>query len=265
MLARAIARQSGAAFIHISPSNINSKWFGQAERNVAAVFTLAAKLSPTIVFIDEVDSFLSSRSSSDHEATSRIKTEFMTHWDGLKNNNEQGRSVIVMGATNRPFDLDLAVLRRLPHRILVDLPDRVARASIIGKVLANVVLDVATLPTEARPASTADEAANKSAFVAKIASMTEGYSGSDLHNLCSTAANMIVRDILADKDYNPEASLDQIQGVALKHATRALTFKDFEMALLEVKPSVDDNDRSIGMLRTWQKSFGQVKKTSIGF
>jgi SpoVK/Ycf46/Vps4 family AAA+-type ATPase len=95
MLARAIARQSGATFIHISPSNINSKWFGQAERNVAALFSLAAKLSPTIVFIDEVDSFLSSRSHSDHEATSRIKTEFMTHWDGIKNNNGSSLSFLI--------------------------------------------------------------------------------------------------------------------------------------------------------------------------
>jgi SpoVK/Ycf46/Vps4 family AAA+-type ATPase len=168
-----------------------------------------------------------------------------------------------MGATNRPFDLDLAVLRRLPHRILVDLPGKQARLSIISKILANVALDASTLPADSRTDAT-DEAGKK-AFVDKVATLTEGYSGSDLHNLCSTAANMIVRDILNDKDYNPDAPLELVEGIALKHASRALTFQDFERALQEVKPSVDDNDRSITMLRTWQKSFGQVKRTTIGF
>ena len=266
MLARAVAKQAGATFIHISPSNINSKWFGAAERNVAAVFSLAHKLSPAIVFIDEVDSFLSSRSSGDHEATSRVKTEFMTHWDGIKNNNEMSRSVIVMAATNRPFDLDLAVLRRLPHRILIDLPDQGARQLIIEKILRTVTLDATTLPTSATNGNVpADLEQQRQLFVSHLAKVTEGYSGSDLHNLCTTAANMIVRDILADRDYKPNAPLDVIEEIARRHVSRPLRLDDFTKAFNEVKPSVDDQDRSITMLRTWQRSYGQAKRTNIGF
>lgn len=266
MLARAIAKQAGATFIHISPSNINSKWFGSAERNVAAVFSLAHKLSPAIVFIDEIDSFLSSRSAGDHEATSRVKTEFMSNWDGLKNNNEMSRSIIVMGATNRPFDLDLAVLRRLPHRILIDLPDTDARKQILIKVLRQVTLDASTLPAAALAGPLPqDEDARKTLFIEHLAKRTEGYSGSDTHNLCTTAANMIIRDILADKDYKANAAIEVIEEIARRHIHRPLSWNDFEKAFDQVKPSVDDQDRSITMLRTWQKSFGLGKKTSIGF
>eukprot|EP01122_Echinamoeba_exundans_P017842 TRINITY_DN9795_c0_g1_i1.p1 TRINITY_DN9795_c0_g1~~TRINITY_DN9795_c0_g1_i1.p1 ORF type:complete len:1242 (-),score=270.11 TRINITY_DN9795_c0_g1_i1:59-3784(-) len=266
MLARAIAKQAGATFIHISPSNINSKWFGAAERNVAAVFSLAQKLSPAIVFIDEIDSFLSSRSAGDHEATARVKTEFMSNWDGIKNNNEMSRSVIVMGATNRPFDLDLAVLRRLPHRILIDLPDAEARKAILTKVLRQVSLDASTLPTTVvvDPLPT-DVDGQRETFIKYLAKATEGYSGSDVHNLCTTAANMLVRDILADKDYKPNASMEVIEEIARRHIHRPLGYEDFQRAFAQVKPSVDDQDRSIAMLRTWQKSFGMGKKTTIGF
>jgi SpoVK/Ycf46/Vps4 family AAA+-type ATPase/ribosomal protein S15P/S13E len=266
MLARAIAKQAGATFIHISPSNINSKWFGAAERNVAAVFSLAQKLSPAIVFIDEIDSFLSSRSAGDHEATARVKTEFMSNWDGIKNNNEMSRSVIVMGATNRPFDLDLAVLRRLPHRILIDLPDAEARKAILLKVLRQVSLDASTLPANVVvDPLPADADGQREAFIKYLAKATEGYSGSDVHNLCTTAANMLVRDILADKDYKANASVEVIEEIARRHIHRPLGFADFQEAFNQVKPSVDDQDRSISMLRTWQKSFGMGKKTTIGF
>ncbi|KAI7724867.1 hypothetical protein M8C21_028175 [Ambrosia artemisiifolia] len=84
MLAKAIANEAGASFINVSMSTITSKWFGEDEKNVRALFTLAAKVSPTIIFVDEVDSMLGQRSrAGEHEAMRKIKNEFMTHWDGL--------------------------------------------------------------------------------------------------------------------------------------------------------------------------------------
>nr|GEW71700.1 ATPase family AAA domain-containing protein 1-like [Tanacetum cinerariifolium] len=83
MLAKAIAKESGAVFINVRVSNLMSKWFGDAQKLVAAVFSLAHKLQPAIIFIDEVDSFLGQRRSSDNDALTNMKTEFMALWDGF--------------------------------------------------------------------------------------------------------------------------------------------------------------------------------------
>lgn len=115
MLAKAIAREAGASFINVSMSTITSKWFGEDEKNVRALFTLASKVSPTIIFVDEVDSMLGQRTRvGEHEAMRKIKNEFMTHWDGLM--TKQGERILVLAATNRPFDLDEAIIRRFERR-----------------------------------------------------------------------------------------------------------------------------------------------------
>jgi hypothetical protein len=127
LLARALANESGARMLAIQPSDINNMYLGESEKAVKAVFSVARKLSPCILFIDEVDALFSSRQSSNGSggllAHNQILTEFMQEIDGLSSAiaNQEHR-IVVIGATNRPFDLDDAVLRRLPRRILVDLP-----------------------------------------------------------------------------------------------------------------------------------------------
>lgn len=118
MLAKAIAKEAGASFINVSMSTITSKWFGEDEKNVRALFTLAAKVSPTIIFVDEVDSMLGQRTRvGEHEAMRKIKNEFMTHWDGLL--TKPGERILVLAATNRPFDLDEAIIRRFERRYYI--------------------------------------------------------------------------------------------------------------------------------------------------
>jgi len=115
MLAKAIANDAGASFINVSMSTITSKWFGEDEKNVRALFSLAAKVAPTIIFVDEVDSMLGQRArSGEHEAMRKIKNEFMSHWDGLL--SKSGERILVLAATNRPFDLDEAIIRRFERR-----------------------------------------------------------------------------------------------------------------------------------------------------
>ena len=82
MTAKALAKESGATFINLHVSTMTDKWFGESQKLVNAVFSLAKKLQPTIIFIDEIDCFLRKRNSNDHEATSMMKAEFMTLWDG---------------------------------------------------------------------------------------------------------------------------------------------------------------------------------------
>ncbi|TVU37294.1 hypothetical protein EJB05_10600 [Eragrostis curvula] len=115
MLAKAVATEAGANFINISMSSIASKWFGEGEKYVKAVFSLASKISPSVIFVDEVDGMLGRRENpGEHEAMRKMKNEFMVNWDGLRTKDKE--RVLVLAATNRPFDLDEAVVRRLPRR-----------------------------------------------------------------------------------------------------------------------------------------------------
>ncbi|KAI5657589.1 hypothetical protein M9H77_26382 [Catharanthus roseus] len=178
MLAKAIAKESGAVFINVRISNLMSKWFGDAQKLVAAVFSLAYKLQPAIIFIDEVDSFLGQRKTTDHEALTNMKTEFMALWDGFT--TDQNARVMVLAATNRPSELDEAILRRLPQSFEIGMPDRRERAEILKvilrgeKVEANIDYD-------------------------RIASLCEGYTGSDLLELCKKAAYFPIRELLDEE------------------------------------------------------------------
>uniref|UniRef100_R7W6S0 Protein MSP1 n=1 Tax=Aegilops tauschii TaxID=37682 RepID=R7W6S0_AEGTA len=176
MLAKSVATEAGANFINISMSSISSKWFGEGEKYVKAVFSLASKIAPSVIFVDEVDGMLGRRENpGEHEAMRKMKNEFMVNWDGLRTKDKE--RVLVLAATNRPFDLDEAVIRRLPRRLMVNLPDASNRRKIISVILAKEDL-ADDLDLEA------------------IANLTEGYSGSDLKNLCVTAAHLPIRELL---------------------------------------------------------------------
>ncbi len=121
MIAKCLARESGARFINLQVSSLFDKWFGESQKRAEAIFTLAAKVQPVIIFIDEIDSFLRNRRTDDHECTSTIKTQFMTLWDGLTTNQNTNR-ILIIGATNRPEDVDPAILRRMPQMFYIGLP-----------------------------------------------------------------------------------------------------------------------------------------------
>ncbi|MEE6485511.1 hypothetical protein FKM82_014311 [Ascaphus truei] len=135
MIAKATAKEAGCRFINLQPSTLTDKWYGESQKLAAAVFSLAVKLQPSIIFIDEIDSFLRSRSSSDHEATAMMKAQFMSLWDGL--DTDYSCQVIVMGATNRPQDLDTAIMRRMPTRFHINQPAMRQREAILGLILKN--------------------------------------------------------------------------------------------------------------------------------
>ena len=231
MLARAVATECGANFINVSMSAIGSKWFGETEQYVHAVFTLASKIAPSVIFVDEVDSMLGARSKDEHETMRKIKNEFMTCWDGLR--TRQTERVLVLVATNRPMDLDDAVLRRLSRRILVDLPDAANREKILQVILK-------------------DEALEPGFDVGALAQKTPGYSGSDLKNLCVTAAHQPIRELLRR---------EKEQGAAPGTAElRPLRMGDFDRALREVSKSVNEDAASQVELRRWNDMYGDSGK-----
>ncbi|XP_075493358.1 uncharacterized protein LOC142531176 isoform X1 [Primulina tabacum] len=178
MPAKAIAKESGAAFINVRISSLMSKWFGDAQKLVTAVFTLAYKLQPAIIFIDEVDSFLGQRKSTDHEALTNMKTEFMALWDGFT--TDRNAQVLVLAATNRPSELDEAILRRLPQAFQIGIPDRRERAAILKVILKNEKIEVGI-------------------DYDRIANLCDGYTGSDLLELCQKATYFPIRELLNDE------------------------------------------------------------------
>ncbi|KAG9118326.1 hypothetical protein FRC07_007219, partial [Ceratobasidium sp. 392] len=174
LLAQALAKESGARMMSIKPSDILHKCVGESERLVRALFKLARRLKPCVVFIDEIDALFGARTSAGQQSSARwhtsMLTEFMQEMDGLLSSQ-----VIVLGATNRPFDLDDAVLRRLPCRVMVDLPEKAARQEIL-----KILLREETLAGDVR--------------LDMLAEKTGRYSGSDLKNLCLAAAFNSVKE-----------------------------------------------------------------------
>lgn len=174
MLAKACASECKSTFFSISASTLLSKWVGDSERLMRTLFQMANAFSPSIVFIDEIDSILTARSSSENEAARRLKTEFLVQLDGVSGTS-QGR-VLVIGATNRPFDLDEAALRRLTKRIYIGLPDGEARIGQIRGMLKGTKnkISVADFWTVKR--------------------LTEGYSSADIASLVKEAAYVPLRE-----------------------------------------------------------------------
>ncbi|CAO2142660.1 unnamed protein product [Urochloa humidicola] len=240
MLAKAVATEAGANFINISMSSITSKWFGEGEKYVKAVFSLASKIAPSVIFIDEVDSMLGRRENpGEHEAMRKMKNEFMVNWDGLRTKDKE--RVLVLGATNRPFDLDEAVIRRFPRRLMVNLPDASNREKILKVILAK---------EELGPDVDLDSLAN----------MTDGYSGSDLKNLCVTTAHYPIREILekekkeknvAKSEGKPEPALYSSEDI------RPLSIDDFKSAHEQVCASVSSDSANMNELLQWNDLYGE--------
>ncbi|WVZ90636.1 hypothetical protein U9M48_036921 [Paspalum notatum var. saurae] len=239
MVAKAVATEAGANFINVSMSSITSKWHGEPEKYVKAIFSLASKISPAVIFVDEVDSFLGKRErQGEHEVMRRMKNEFMVNWDGLRT-KEQER-VIVLGATNRPYDLDDAVIRRFPRRIMVSLPDASNREKILRVILSKETL--------------APEVDLKS-----IANMTEGYSGSDLNNLCTTAAQCPVSKIIEKEKKEKSLAIVEGRPEPLLHGAKdalPLGMDDLRFAIGKVCASLPPDSVTMNQLVEWNNQFG---------
>ena len=136
MIAKCVASECDCTFFSISASSITSKWVGDAERIMRTLFNLAREKSPSIIFIDEIDSLLTARGGKNEaESSRRIKTEFLIQFDGVKKQSEQDCKILVIGATNLPWQLDDAVLRRFGKRILVPLPDELTRNGLLRSMM----------------------------------------------------------------------------------------------------------------------------------
>ena len=164
MLARAVAKETGMRFLNLPLSLVLDKWVGETEKYLEALFSLARKISPCIIFIDEIDALTRRRNPLDRDWNATMKSQFLGLWDGLLS-QEQNAQILIMGASNRKGDIDEAFMRRMPLQIKVSLPDDAARADILRLLLEGVPID-------------ADFSVD---FAAQL---TDEWSGSNLKELC---------------------------------------------------------------------------------
>ncbi|KAJ2549032.1 hypothetical protein EV175_004600, partial [Coemansia sp. RSA 1933] len=308
MLAKAVAKESGSVVLNIRASDIYDKYVGEGEKLAEAVFTLARKVAPCVIFIDEVDALFSARSTGENNKFRRdIMNQIMSEWDGINTSRKRGTAantngsspppppqVMVMAATNRPFDLDDAILRRLPRRILIDLPNTEERARILAIHLQGENLE-------------------QDVDLKALAQRADSFSGSDLKNLCVAAALAALRERVREEvagnvgaavsEHQPKApekkekqevepkdsGSDQL-GVSLIEQLKTtrhlrpgtgadgrkmppikLGSRHFDAALKKVAPSSSDRMESLVELRKWDKLYGdgaqerRRKSSSIGF
>jgi vacuolar protein-sorting-associated protein 4 len=237
-LAKAVATESDAHFFSLSSSDLVSKWQGESEKLVKELFNMARETGNAIVFIDEIDALVSTRSDSESESSRRIKTEFLVQMDGVGNNTD---GVLVLGATNIPWGLDDALLRRMERRVYIPLPDEKGREQMFKLHLGST------------PHTMTDR------DFAHLAAQSEGYSGSDLKTVARDAIMEPVRLSTKATHFlrvdDPEGSggdmlmpceLDDLSGEAMDLMDISsdmlllppITRKHFEEALRKSRPSV---------------------------
>ncbi|XP_045596963.1 spastin isoform X2 [Procambarus clarkii] len=225
MLARAVASESSATFFNISASTLTSKYVGEGEKLVKALFSVARELQPAIIFIDEIDSLLCERREGEHEASRRLKTEFLVEFDGLKSDPDE--RILIMGATNRPQELDDAALRRFSKRVYVSLPNKSTRTLLLNKLMTK----------------------QNSEFFPRdmdiLAGLTEGYSGSDLTSLAKDAALAPIRELKPEQVVSCDPS-----------EVRGITLADFKESLKKIRRSVPQS--TISTYEKWNAEYGDI-------
>lgn len=212
LLAKNLARNSGFNMILASTAELWQKCHGEDEKVIRALFSMGRKMHPCIIFIDEADALLGNRKAGEKRHIRAMLNQFLMEWDGLNNSKH---SPFLLLATNRPFDLDPAVLRRAPVRIHLDIPTPKQRHGILSLLLR-------------------DETLGRDITIERLAKMTVRYTGSDLKNLCVTAATECVSEQREDSE------------------TRVLMMRHFQIAMVSIKAT--------GLSRTVENEFKNFEK-----
>lgn len=225
-IARAVANEVNATFFSISATAFASSLVGDAENLLKALFTVARRKQPSLIFIDEIDSILTKRCENDQEHTHKLKTEFLVQFDGVA--TDRSDNVTVIGATNVPDELDDAARHRFDKRIYVGLPDKLTRRQLFD--------------VELRQNNLANDL--NSHQIEELVHKTRGYSASDLKSLCKEAAMMPLRKL--------KGGILTVKAEDIEKVENA----DFLKALVAIKPSVKTS--SLKHLEDWNTKFGSI-------
>jgi katanin p60 ATPase-containing subunit A1 len=230
MLAKAVATECGTSFFNVTATTLTSKYLGESEKLVRLLFEVARHYAPSTIFIDEIDAICGQRAASgEHEASRRVKSELLIQMDGVGASCEEGKSVVVLAATNFPWALDEALRRRLEKRIYIPLPEKVARKQLFEINLRTVALD-------------------NDVDCSDLACRTENYSGADITNICRDASFMSMRRKIQG------LKAEQIKALSKEDMELPVTKSDFDTALEKIQPSVSPND--IIKFQSWFSEYG---------
>ena len=244
MLAKAVATQCRSTFFNVSASTMASKYRGDSEKLVRLLFEMARFYAPSTIFFDEIDALGSKRGeATEHEASRRVKAELLVQMDGVSGGEGGGR-VTVLAATNRPWDLDEALRRRLEKRIYIPLPEPAGRRQLFTVCLQGVAL--------------ADDV-----NFDELVSMTEGYSGADIASVCRDAAMMglrarirAVRQAAGGGVGGVGALGGGLDGLKAEVGAVPVSGQDFREALSNVQKSVSGDD--LAKFAAWMREFGST-------
>ena len=228
LLAKAAATECEATFFSASSADLLSKWLGESEKLISSLFKVARLKAPSLIFIDEIDSVATRRGEgSESGGERRVKTQLLSEIQGLKSTHD--KPLLVLGATNRPWDIDNAMLSRFEKRVHVPIPDLKARVGIFK------------IHTEGVNSSLTDED-----FV-ELAVRTEGYSGRDIANICREVIMLPVREL--DMGGLLEDSDKEVN-------VRDIDLKDFKKTLKKVKPMT--SKALLKQYNDWAEEFGEI-------
>ncbi|RXG54792.1 Katanin p60 ATPase-containing subunit A-like 1 [Armadillidium vulgare] len=234
MLAKAVATECGTTFFNVASSTLTSKYRGESEKLVRLLFEMARFYAPSTIFIDEIDSLCSRRGTeSEHEASRRVKSELLTQMDGIQSSSDsdEPKVVMVLAATNFPWDIDDALRRRLEKRIYIPLPNKEGCEALLRINLKEVKVD-------------------EYVDVTKIAAMLDGYSGADITNVCRDASMMAMRRKITG------LTPDEIRALPKEELDLPVTQQDFQEAVTKCNKSVSKQD--LKKYEQWMKEFGST-------
>ncbi len=227
LIAAAAAAEIEGYFINVDAASMMSKWLGEAEKNVSKLFTMARKLHdsegvPVLIFVDEIDSLLGNR-NSEVGGEVRVKNQFLTEMDGINGKSKESK-LYVIGATNKPWSLEAGFLRRFQKRIYISLPNRESRIHLFDQYTKMLQME-------------------SSLKIEDLAKLSDGYSGSDVKDICQSAQLRVVDELFQSG-----------KGLDSDSSTRCITETDFKDILKMRKPSV-----SIDMIRAYMRWSEQFK------
>jgi AAA+ superfamily predicted ATPase len=232
MLAKAVASETGTTFFNVTPASVISKYHGESEKIVATLFAMARHHAPSVLFFDEIDALMSERGAAgEHEASRRLKATFLSEMDGV-NSAKEGR-IVVIGTTNCPWDLDVALKRRLEKRVHVRLPNAEARRAAVSMFMSSLKLD--------------DELLQH--LSSSVADASHNFSFADLRSLCKEASMAPMRRAM--EKHSP-AELKELQSNG--ELTLDVSEDDVTQALARVKPTIDAD--SLARFDAWASEFG---------
>ncbi|MFX0033026.1 MAG: AAA family ATPase [Promethearchaeota archaeon] len=227
LLAKAAATECKATFFSVSSADLLSKWLGESEKLISSLFKLARVRAPSLIFMDEIDSITTTRGSG-HEGGGerRVKTQLLQEIQGVKSTHD--KPMLVLGATNRPWDIDIAMLSRFEKKVYVPLPDQPARAGIFKIHTSGV-----------------NSALTEEDYI-ELAVRTEGYSGRDISNICREVIMIPVRELdMGGLLEDPEKEV----------VVRDINLKDFLKTIKKVKPMTTKSE--LKKYQVWAEEFGE--------